>query len=602
MLKNNLKYLYAGFALLIWIYLMMRAYLIPPVHDEAATFFHYINHQEFIPGKALWDANNHILNSVLSIYLVKLFGISTFTIRLANLIFFPVYAWFIYQIAIQLRQFSLQVLLLLTALTMHGFIEYMGYSRGYGMSMALLTGALYYSLLFIKRKNVHLIIPAIICFALATLSNLTLQNSTLLFLGMGGVFLCVDTFPKKQRIIGLIYFIAGGLLMLPFIKLSLAMKAGGLLYYAMDEDFWTAVIVSFTQMFFGARNSLLLNLFWIAWFLIFVVLSLMVIAKIKTVWNENKSSLFFPVLFWGSLVAVLSMHYVLGVNFPSDRTGMYLILYLVLGGIFLADSIPSKIPTVMVCIPSLVFLIHFLLGANLTHSTYWKNERLPERFWTRVYEESTSGKYVKNPTIGGYQIRTLVWAWHNFTHEEKLQNVQYVDYYSGFEDYQIFSPGDYRPHKDLYDSLDTDDISEITLGRRKTFINTEPYFDTTGISTPENYTGEYFNLFETLLPDSFVGQSFLIEADLKLYSLETPPKIQLVATCSDSIGQVLDHETSPLDWIKKEYRPEDKAITLKLWWHQVPKKTTRIVVYLWNINQSAYTLQNASFRIKKMVE
>ena len=602
MLKNNLKHIYASLALLVWIYLMMRAYFIPPVHDEAATFFHYINHQEFIPGKALWDANNHILNTALSICFVKILGISTFTIRLANLIFFPVYAWFIYRIAIQLRQFYLQVLLLLTALTMHGFIEYLAYSRGYGISMALLTGALYYSFLFIKQKNVHLIIPAIIFFVFATLSNLTLQNSTLLFLGVAGIFLCIDSFPRKQRVLGLAYLFGGGLMMLPFIRLSLAMKADGLLYYAVGEDFWTAVIVSFTQMFFGAKNSLLLNLFWIVWFSIFMGLSLMMIPKIKMVWDENKPSLFFPVLFWGSLIAVLSMHYILGVNFPSDRTGMYLILYLVLGGIFLADSIWSKTSAVMVSIPSLFFLVHFPVGANLTHSTYWKNERLPERFWNRVYEESISGNYVDNPTIGGYQIRTLVWAWHNFTHGGKSQNLQYFDYYSGFEDYQVFSPGDYSLHKSAYDSLDTDEISEITLGRRKTFIHTEPYFDTTGISTPENYAGEYFNLFETLQTDSFIDESFLVEADIKLYSLKTPPKIQLVATCNDSTGKVLDHETSSLDWIKKEYRPEDKAITLKLWWHQIPKETTRIVVYLWNINREAYTLQNASLSIKKKIQ
>jgi hypothetical protein len=281
---------------------------------------------------------------------------------------------------------------------------------------------------------------------------------------------------------------------------------------------------------------------------------------------------------------------------------MYLILYLLLGSIFLADSIESKASAVMVCIPSLVFMVHFPVGANFTHSTYWKNERLPERFWTRVHEESISGNYIENPTIGGYEIRALVWAWHNFTHAEKLQNLQYFDYYSGFEDYQIFSQGDYPLHQDLYDSLDTDEISGITLGRRKEFIKTETYFDTTGISTPENYSNEYFNLFETLKPDSFIGRSFLIEADLKLYSLKTPPKIQLVSTCNDSTGQALDYETSSLSWIKKEYRPEDNAITLKLWWHQVPKSTTRIVVYLWNINQEEYTLRDASFRIKRKVE
>jgi len=597
--KKNLTYLYLAGASGVWLYLMLRAWLIPPVHDEAATFFHYINHGEYWPGKALWDANNHILNSFLSKYAVKVFGISAFTIRLANLMFFPVYAWFIYKFSTQLKTPRAQFLLLLSGLTIHGFVEYFAYARGYGMSMALLTGALYYSYRFFSVKNIRLLAAAVIFYGLATLANLTLQNTSLMFLGMAALFLFVEKFNAKQRIMGMAYVCVGLLALWPLINLSLEMKKDGLLYYAQDEDFWTAVISSFTQMFFDSK-SYTLHLFWFAWFGLFVWLTATFLPKLRAASCEDRARIIFPLFFFGNLAGIFAMHYAMGVNFPSDRTGMHLVLYLFLGCVFLADLGKPR-QQFAVLVPILVFFAQFSLGANVSYSTYWKGEHLPQRFWKRIYDESESGRYVKNPTVGGYRLRNLVWAWHNFKRGGTLQNMQYLDYYTGFEDYQIFSAGDYAKHRHVYDSLDTDEYSNVTLTRRKTFLRTQAYWDTTGITTPENYNGEYFNLFETFVPDSFLNKTWQVEADIKLYSLLTPPKIHFVTSFMDADGNTLDYETSPLDWRKKEYRPEDPApVNIKIWWYKVPPETKRIVVYLWNVDKDAYTLQKGDVRILRV--
>lgn len=598
MKKNRIKYIYILAASGVWIYLILRAWFIPPVHDEAATFFHYINHHEFFPGKALWDANNHVLNSFLSIFFVKAFGVNTLSIRMANLLFFPVYAWFLYKLSLELKHVRMRLLLLFTGLTIHGFIEYFAYSRGYGMSMGVLLAALYYSYQFISQRNIRLLLPAVLLYALATLSNLTLQNTALLFMGMATIYLLTANFTFRQRLIGSLCIFIGLIAITPLAILSIKMKEGGLLYYAQDEDFWTAVITSFTQMFFDSKN-ILLKLFWFVWFGIFTWITVSFLLKIKQ--PENHARFLFPFLFFGNLAGIFAMHFLMDVNYPSDRTGMHLVLYLFVGGIFLADT-GKAFQHIAVATPSALFFLQFLFGANLQYSTYWKNEHLTERFWIRVHEDSQSGNYISNPTIGGYRIRTLVWAWHNFRHNGVLQNSQYVNYYNGSEDYQIFSVGDFDKHKSVYDSLDRDEISGVILARRKNFLRREIYKDTTGYSTPENFSGEFYNLFETFSPDTFIGHSWLMEADIKLYSLATPPKIRLVTSMSDADGNTLFYDTSPLHWLKKEFRPEDDVVTIKLWWYKVPPETKRIVVYLWNINQQAYTLQNASLRIYKVSE
>lgn len=600
MQKKNLPYIYSAAAAGIWIYLMLRAVYVPPVHDEAATFFHYINHGEYMPGKALWDANNHILNSFLSKYFVKLFGIGTFTIRLANLLFFPVYAYFLYRLSTLLRSERSRFVLLLTGLTIHGFIEYFAYSRGYGMSMALLAGALYYSYRFFADRNVHLLLPAVLLYAAATLSNLTLQNSTLLFLAAAACYLAVEKFTAAQRVAASAYLLLGAAAVWPLAGLSLQMKKDGLLYYAADEDFWTAVITSFSQQYFDAKNSFGIHLFWLAWSGLSVWLTIGFLARLRRNRTEDRARLLFPLLFFGNLAGIFAMHYLLGVNYPSDRTGMYLVLYLFLACIFLADA-GTPLQQTAALVPALVFFVQFSLGANLKYSTYWKGEHLPERFWERVRQESADGLHPADPTVGGYRIRNLVWAWYNFRHGGPLQNMQYPDYYKGFEDYQVFSAGDFEKYKDTYDLLDTDEISGVTLGRRKTPVHTEPYFDTTVAASPENYTGEYYTLFESLQPDSFVGRSLLLETEIRLSSPVKPPKIHLVTTFSDADGRTLGYETSPLHWLKKEFGPQDGPVTCKIWWYKVPAETRRMVVYLWNVDQKPYTLHAASLHIRKAV-
>lgn len=433
--------LYLAGAAAVWLYLILRAGYVPPVHDEAATFFHYVNHREYWPGKALWDANNHILNSFFSWYFVKLFGVNTLALRMANLLFFPVYAWFLYKLSRELQSGWTRFLLLLSGLTVHGLVEYFGYARGYGMSMALLLGALYYGYRFFSEKNIRVLLPSLALFWLATAGNLTLQNSVLLFIGLAAVYLLVEKFDGKTRLYGFLYLAAGIAALFPLIRLSFRMKEDGLLYYAAGEDFWTAVITSYTKQYFDS-NLFAVKLFWFTWTGI-LLSGVFALLLRRGKWNtERKAAFFFPLLFLGNLTGIFAMHFLLDVNYPSDRTGMQLVLFLLLACLFVADA-GKPWQRALVTLPSLIFVVQFLAGANLSYSTYWKGEHLPERFWTRIHDESESGRYLKNPTLGGYRIRNLVWAWHNFRNGGSLQNMQYPEYCTGMEDYQVFSPGDY---------------------------------------------------------------------------------------------------------------------------------------------------------------
>lgn len=588
----------AYFALLsgvVWIYLALRTCHVPLVHDEAATFFHYVNHGEWLPGKALFDANNHVLNSLISHFFVKLFGIHAWSLRLANLLFFPIFCAALYGLSRFLKHNLSRWALFIGGIGMHGITEYFAYSRGYGMSMGLLAAALYFGIRFMRQGKTARLRAAVGAFWFATLANLTLMNSFLLFAAFALLFIWWSKSDLSLKIRQTAPLLLGAAALIPFVMLSLAMKKGGLLYYAQGESFYQAVLVSFSAQFFGSAARPI-PYFWVGWFLI-ALLSIPFLLK-KVSLRENPAPLFLGFMLMGSLLGIAALHLLLGVNFPSDRTGMFLVLYLFLFSVFTADALYPKAALPLAAL----FGIHFLAHANFTHSTYWQYEHLPERFWQRIYSEARTGKGHENPTLGGYRIRDLVWSWYNFRHGGALQNMDYEHYGSDFEDYVIFGPREFTCHAGLYDSIDADPISDLVLARRKSFLKTEPFFDSTITQGPKYYFDEFYNLFENLNPSVFTGQSWMWECDLKITSLSTPPKLRLVYTMYDKKGKTIEYGVSPLHRLKKEFRAEDKPVTVKMIWRNVSPETTRIVVYLWNINREKYTLEQAQIRIGRIIQ
>src|SRR5688572_21344921 len=94
----SIKNIYFFAAIAIFVYLVLRVLLVPPVHDEAATFTHYIQQGQWMPYSAHWDANNHILNSFLSGLVFKVFGNGLLQLRIISLLSFILFAVYVYKI------------------------------------------------------------------------------------------------------------------------------------------------------------------------------------------------------------------------------------------------------------------------------------------------------------------------------------------------------------------------------------------------------------------------------------------------------------------------------------------------------------------------
>ena len=124
---------------ILWVYLIIRAAIVPPVSDEVVTKWSYMISWNPWPYHGYIDANNHFLNSLLGGLFIRLFNSDNLLIvRLPNLLAFPLYFWSAFSFRIYITR-KINFYLLLILLTFSTFIiEFFGIARGYGISMALL--------------------------------------------------------------------------------------------------------------------------------------------------------------------------------------------------------------------------------------------------------------------------------------------------------------------------------------------------------------------------------------------------------------------------------------------------------------------------------
>ena len=83
---------------IVFIIISCRAFLIPFSHDEAATFYFYIQSDNYLPYSAHVYTNNHVLNSAFSNLFYHLLGSHRFVLRIPNLIAFIIMCYGIFRL------------------------------------------------------------------------------------------------------------------------------------------------------------------------------------------------------------------------------------------------------------------------------------------------------------------------------------------------------------------------------------------------------------------------------------------------------------------------------------------------------------------------
>lgn len=596
----NERNLYLSLFILLWAYIWLRAALTQLTHDETATFFRYVQLGKFLPFASEWSANNHILNSLLSYFFYSVFGPHTLVLRLANILSFPVFFYFLVKMAGFIRTNFFRISFVVVLSLAHNFLEFFAMSRGYGLSMAFLLAALWHlikSLEHVKSKDYFL---TLIYALVALTANLTLLNSLIIFITL----LVLKLFHQGKKIREswkhwLSILIPGLGSVIFFAFYLFALQERGQLYYGLTTGFWEVSVRTLINTMLDP-GGMLLEIMTGVYFSFILIFGIYFFFRKFSLSNLFNRYLLFFYLLIGNIFAAILLKILFGVNYPEDRTGLYFVLYFIGSFFFIADLLFQKFrkkSILLLSIPLYFIPLHFLLNMNFSHNSF-ENHKIPERFYEKIYSSYQPGQ--APPTIGGYKAREFRWAYHNFKHGGELGKVHGSLYPSAIEDFQIVDTGYTEEYRKYYDSIDYHKTSGFYLLKRKKPLPGKLIVEKDPVKTDKPVSNEYMNLLELQI-DTLERSSIQIIFDLHFNTLAKPFKSWLVASVRDSTGQEIRYEYFALDWLKFNWQG-DAGHVLNSMIVPLPEASHKLIFYLWNIQQVPYEITTGSITLHKYRE
>ncbi len=557
--------------LFIFGYLLLRLLFNETLHDEIATYYFYFYHGDFIGKTIQWDANNHLLNSVIGSVLYKIFGDNFTILRLPNLLSFILFFVGSYKLTVSLKTPFLKLTGLLALTCIPFVLDYFAYARGYGMSMGFLMLSLYYFLnyqqTFLRKKLFY----SYLLLLLAVSANLTLINTAFIMMGLNilAPFLHDNrkNFELKIWTIHLFCFVG----MLPLILFALVLKETGALYYGSLDGLWEITGKSLSKMvlfYDGVEIKIILLLLFMAFNVLFFR---MLKNSMKSTWLQKPFVLWINLLY-GNVLAILILAWVLKVNYAEDRTGMYLIFYFLLAFIYLLDAISwGK----WLQLSLLFFPLSLLTHLNLDTSIYSPEQRMNAAFYSKV-------KTQIQPEHSVMIYGTMFWNWvFNESHQEIKASVSQTNNPNTlFSDIILTREGVLNNSSIplLYDTIAVHKPSGYIAYKRKLEIKKtvlDSVIDQTFVGT-----GEYYNLGRFNL-EKLTQKNLQIDISGHLKTFTPKDKILLLVETKNGANETVRHFYYSFDACYQGKLIDDDFLHHFVM-ENIMENEQEVIVYFWN--------------------
>ncbi|MGV3612886.1 MAG: ArnT family glycosyltransferase [Fluviicola sp.] len=368
-------------------YVLLRALFVEPLFDELATLYWYIQ-TGYLPGRgATMDANNHILNSLVSHQFFRLFGDHFFVYRLFALLTFPIYFFSAQKLLLRVKT-PFSILVFLALVSVHWIFDYFSFSRGYGPSLAFLLLAFCCILKWFETRKTRFYIAVVFIFAAALLCNLSLLIPLviLLFYLIFVSIIRVKQFSLKQLAGFWISTLCFMTFLIPVYIYINKLKKAGALWWGSKEGFWEVTGKSISKNVFFSESEVFK----------YLVISCILLLAIKLVRRWKKSgyknlltdpSWWIPLLFVLVLLSIALSSILLEVNYPMDRVGMYLVpLFLLSVGFSIQNT--EKLRWSLLVL--LWFPVSFVFKMNLDTSVFSPEDRIHHSFYRELLRKIPS--------------------------------------------------------------------------------------------------------------------------------------------------------------------------------------------------------------------
>jgi hypothetical protein len=533
----------------LFVYAIMRAWTLIPMLDELATYYHYIRTGEYFVAEDPSDANNHVLNSFFGYQFFRLFGEHFFLYRLPSLLAFPIYFFSIKYIVQSSFSKSIRIIVFISLLCIPWLFEYFSYSRGYGLAIAFFFAAIAFIIKWKSHNNWKYFGAIFICIWFSIASSLTyLLPSLILLAYVGLMFILQKDFRKRKIFLYSLIILVWIAAITPFILHSFRLKEVGALWWGNQNGLWESTGKSLSRL------VLFTDAIWVLYIILTLLLTCLILFLNRWIkssfWSYLKETeAMFFILFIGTLTGIVSMRYVLDVNYPMDRVAMYLVpLFILFISLFL-----SKNKFLKYALLGLLFLpASFIYNLNLTTSIFSPEDRIPTSLTDQIKasiddQSALSAEYVSHFSYA-YSCRKDKKVHIAYTAENETDI---------FGDYHISWLG-CAPLKG-YSSITEHPLSKTCFMHRNHTVSKKLIVDTLIEETSFNY--RYFTLLKRPIDSVLRNKSIQVQISGDLEFDQPSDAFNVVQTIQNENNARVSTSSPVFSWYFSERKDIDFVFT-----------------------------------------
>ncbi|MBK9421675.1 MAG: hypothetical protein IPN44_11610 [Flavobacteriales bacterium] len=520
---------------LVFGYILLRAFTVPIVHDEAMAFFSFAERGSFIPFHANWDAGNHVLSTALGWAGYRVFGFHVWALRLPSVLGFLLYAAYAWKWGLMLRTPLVRRCLWAALLLMPFLLDFFSLFRGYGLAITFWSMALYELCALLERPRTKHLVLALFAMACATWCSLNLLALWLAVLAITAVLVPVRKQPFGRSVWrALIWLLLGVVPFLFAAAFARALGEHGALYYGNTLGVIKGSLASLTQLLLGTDGL----------FAPLLVLAVAVGCTGIAAWEFIRertvpgawAMAVLAALLWADCLGRVVLHHWDGTLYPEDRTALHWVPLFVLLFAFAADRL-SRLNArwQWAALVLLVLPARAITTSNLRTTMYWPEQAIPSSIFQAAEREQQGADRLL--TIGAYHQMPACWGFGLRERGLALNAVDNTAFPHGGEDLLLIDPQsmDIPPG---YRMVQLGESGRVELLRKTTEPSLELVLDST--FSNEANDGEYMELWHPAV-EALRGHAFLVQLDMDLHADPAPFSGTLIVEV-DSAGEKLHYE------------------------------------------------------------
>lgn len=496
-------------AALMFAYILLRAFLVPAVHDEARMIRFYVYSGHLLPPLGKLDAGNHLLVTLLGQWASFLFGYKLWAMRLFPVLTYPLYAFGVIGLMRMLDARVIRWCFGIALLTMPFLFEFFALFRGYGPSMAFEVLGLLWLIRYVEQGTTRSLAYTVLFFSLAILSNLSLMLVCCAAFGLATIRLVIFQQHDRAKQFALL-LLGGGVPVALMAWYGSLLSENNLLYWGGKDGLRNDVIGSLVFYTTGATSA--------GWNVAIAVLSCIALAwaAVYFLWRKQD-----PARFALVVVGIILLAEVIGrtlmANFmdtpwPTERTALhYVPLALVLFAFALDRLGTMRSWTTWSSVVVLWFPIRTMATLNTTHSALWADQCIvPDIFDKVAAAQATSARplVIDGPTF----VREEAWDFGRQVRGDAPAPLA-IEQYPRICDLLITDPSSTATPEGFHQLYDAP-TGRMALWARDTPLSERLLLDTT-FSVPET-DREFMEFWRINASDTIIGQVFFVEVDMEV--------------------------------------------------------------------------------------